>query len=105
MRRGGTRIARASAFWLKPIGFRNSSKRISPGAGLGKCLSFGIGEAFRIPHHILTVAGLDPAIQPLVSNSSAARTCGGWLAGSVAGHGEEVIPLTRLRGRSRCGAA
>src|SRR5690242_13529017 len=34
MRRGGTRTARASAFWLRSIGFKNSSSRISPGWGL-----------------------------------------------------------------------
>src|SRR3974390_2309205 len=35
MRRGGTRNARASAVWLRPNGRRNSSRRISPGVGLG----------------------------------------------------------------------
>jgi hypothetical protein len=36
MRRGATCTARAKAFWLKFIGFKNSSSRISPGWGLGK---------------------------------------------------------------------
>jgi hypothetical protein len=31
MRRGGTPIARARAFWLMSIGFRNSSSKTSPG--------------------------------------------------------------------------
>src|SRR5215216_1251311 len=35
MRRGGTPTARASAVCDRPIGFRNSSSRISPGCGLG----------------------------------------------------------------------
>src|SRR5258706_2040583 len=30
-RRGGTLISRASLFWLRPRGFRNSSSRTSPG--------------------------------------------------------------------------
>src|SRR5689334_7955913 len=34
MRRGATCTARASAFWLRSIGLRNSSSRISPGWGL-----------------------------------------------------------------------
>src|SRR6185437_13629408 len=34
MRRGATWTARARAFWLRPIGLRNSSRRISPGRGL-----------------------------------------------------------------------
>src|SRR5437868_1601527 len=34
MRRGGTPMARANAFWVMPIGFMNSSARISPGCGL-----------------------------------------------------------------------
>src|SRR5262245_26011345 len=29
-------MARASAVWERPIGFRNSSSRISPGCGLGR---------------------------------------------------------------------
>src|SRR5208282_6776238 len=57
MRRGGTPIARASAVWESPIGFANSSSKISPGCGLGKssavviddfdivCASFGPAEA------------------------------------------------------------
>jgi hypothetical protein len=35
IRRGGTLIARASAFWLNPMGSRNSIRRIVPGVGLG----------------------------------------------------------------------
>src|SRR5687768_7203633 len=31
IRRGGTPISRARAFWLSPMGSRNSSKRILPG--------------------------------------------------------------------------
>src|SRR5437868_7394730 len=34
MRRGATWTARARPFWLRPIGLRNSSSRISPGCGL-----------------------------------------------------------------------
>src|SRR5690348_16944712 len=34
MRRGATWTARANAFWLNSIGFKNSSSRISPGCGL-----------------------------------------------------------------------
>src|SRR6185312_5860831 len=34
MRRGGTPIARANAFWEMPSGFMNSSARTSPGCGL-----------------------------------------------------------------------
>src|SRR5882757_8133642 len=33
MRRGATCTARANPFWLRPIGLRNSSSRISPGCG------------------------------------------------------------------------
>src|SRR5262245_58739344 len=35
MRRGGTPMSRASRLWLKPIGLRKSSSRISPGCGFG----------------------------------------------------------------------
>src|SRR5271165_2450522 len=35
MRRGGTPMARASPFCVRPMGSMNSSNRISPGVGLG----------------------------------------------------------------------
>src|SRR6188474_3205862 len=41
MRRGGTPIARARAFWLSPRGLRKSSRRISPGCGFGIRPGFG----------------------------------------------------------------
>src|SRR6202008_2419727 len=38
IRRGGTPIARARPFCVRPIGSMNSSSRTSPGVGLGICL-------------------------------------------------------------------
>src|SRR6185312_7111256 len=41
-------MARAIAFWLSPIGLRNSSARISPGCGLGNSRSAMVVDDFDI---------------------------------------------------------
>src|SRR5713226_5505987 len=60
MRRCGTRISLASRYWVMPMGFRNSSSRISPGCGYGTLRmrfspsvvvhDLNILRAFRRPH-------------------------------------------------------
>src|ERR1700752_54825 len=54
MRRGGTLIARASAFWLSSMGFKNSSSRISPGVTSGRSPA-----ALRTVFRILPVVVVD----------------------------------------------
>src|SRR5579862_3642884 len=51
-RRGDTPMARARAVCDRAIGLRNSSSRISPGRGFGRCaLRFNIiGDACRLRH-------------------------------------------------------
>src|SRR5579883_3398658 len=87
MRRGGTPMTRANAFCVMPIGFMNSSARISPGWGLCSSPAFAGRLAVVVDDFDISWSsgGPDEANPPLIVDSNTV------LAGSISFQGLEAI--------------
>src|SRR5262245_10239620 len=96
MRRGGTPSARARPFCVSPIGFMNSSIRISPGWGLwSKARLAVIIDDFDIPR---SSGGPNEAYSPLIvyPNAVLPRPIAFERFETISGRHAQIVQLSRL---------